>query len=128
MLDTVLDWVVILVPSALGVVCAMQALRPPKVENHKRWFVFFIAAGVLGSAAVLWQQVRSANQAEVQRKELQSQINEEANRVLFKIEDVSVSFRIKIPLDHPALLDYRERVERCAEEIVNAQDSICGGD
>src|SRR6185295_17134643 len=104
----------------------MQALRPPKAEHHKRWFIIFITAGFVGSAAVLWQQARSASQSEGERKELQYQITDAANRVLFQIKDLSVSFTIRIPLNHPALRNYRDRVERCAEEMVRAQDYKCG--
>src|SRR5262245_57474913 len=115
MLDSVLRWIVVIVPTAFGVVCAMQALRPPKSEHHKRWLFIFIVAGVVGSVAVLWQQARTARESDEQRRELQNQITDAANRVLFQIRDLSVSFRIRIPLDHPALRDYRERVEKCAE-------------
>jgi hypothetical protein len=126
MLDSVLRWIVVIVPTAFGVVCAMQALRPPKSEHHKRWLFIFIVAGVVGSAAVLWQQARTARDSDEQRKELQNQITDAANRVLFQIRDLSVSFRIRIPLDHPALRDYRERVERCAEDMLRARDYKCG--
>lgn len=125
-LDSVLRWIVVIVPTAFGVVCAILALRPPKVEHHKRWFVSFIIAGLIGSAAVIWQQTRSASQSDDQRKELQNQISEQANRVLFQIKDLSVSFRIKIPLEHPTLRAYRERVERCAEQTLSARDYKCG--
>jgi len=132
-MDPFLAWVVVILPTAFGIVCAIQALRPPRKEHHNRWFVIFIAAGVMGTSAVLWQQHRASKRADAERaaletrlNDLQQQLNEQTNRVLFQIKDVSVSFWIRVPLDHPALRDYRERVERCAAEILAAQTMRCG--
>jgi hypothetical protein len=121
-IDPVLAWMVVLLPTAFGVVCAMQALRPPRIEHHTRWFVVFIAAGVIGSAAVLWQQHRTDQQAKVERAALQKQLD----RILFQIRDVFITFQIDIPLDNPAVYGYRTRLEKCVREMIAAQQPRCG--
>lgn len=128
-LDKALGWTVVLLPTAMGVVCAMQTLKPPKYVHHRRWFVVFIASGCIISASVLWQQHRQQARTDAERKALQdeiTQLRQLVDRSLFQIRDVAVSFLIRVPLDDPALKTYHDRIEKCAEEMRHTAELRCG--
>jgi len=120
---------VAVLPTALGVISAVQAIRSESPQYRRRWSIIFAVSGVVISAAIIWQQHSSERRARAERKELQDQIaglRLDVSRSLIKIEDVSVSFRVRVPLDHPALLSFRQRVEKCAQEIIIANALKCG--
>jgi hypothetical protein len=48
------------------------------------------------------------------------------NRALLPIKDVFVSFRVNIPLDHPAFFGYRKRLEKCMERMATTKKLECG--
>jgi len=86
--------------------------------EHKMLGYFFLGVGLLGVSLTIALAYRAASsQGELQRQ---------LERVLFKINDVSVSFRIKVPLEHPALKDYRLRVEKCAQQMKETLQLQCG--
>lgn len=119
----------VVLPTAMGVISAMQAIKSESQRYRRRWSLIFITSGILISGGILWQQRTAERRASAERKQMQDQIKsirEDVIRSLFKIEDVFVSFKINVPMDHPTLQGYRERMERCAEEIVKSQSYKCG--
>jgi hypothetical protein len=86
--------------------------------EHKMLGYVFLLVGLFGVGLTVALAYRAASS----QNELQGQLN----RLLFQINDVSVSFRIKVPLDHPALSSYRARIEKCAEEIAAVGQMRCG--
>jgi len=60
--------------------------------------------------------------AEEQNLKLQRGIDE----IRFNGIDVSVTFRLDVPMDHPHLAAYRTRLERCIQKIVTTQRLACG--
>jgi hypothetical protein len=120
--DMALSLIVVVLPTGMGVVCAMQALKPPKPEHHKRWFAFFLGIGLLISATVWYQQYRAAKRADDERQALQTQLN----RLLYPIRDVQVSFDLTVSLEAPSVQNYRERLNKCVESIIATQEPQCG--
>ena len=120
--DSALSLISVVFPTALSVIPAMQALKPPDTRHRRNWSIMFIVVGLIGSSVVYWQQQRAARQAADERVQLRSQLE----RVQFPIEDVLVTFRVNIPLDDPILQGYRERLDKCVEEIIKSQQARCG--
>ena len=135
-LDLVLAVLAVLLPTAMGVTCAVQAFSPPKRKHHRRWRAVFVITGILISGTVLWQQIRAGKRAEEDRKaveegrkKLQDEIailKQDIKNAQVHIKDVSASFEIRVPLDHPALHGYRDRLEKCGQEIVATNTLKCG--
>jgi hypothetical protein len=58
MLDTILDWAAILLPTALSVLGVLVSVRAPRSGHHRAWQISLVVVGVLTSGVVYWQQAR----------------------------------------------------------------------
>jgi hypothetical protein len=67
MLNGILEWAVVFLPTILSVVGVLVSLRAPKSEHHRRWLAALVMAGVAISILTSWQQsrARSAHSKEV---------------------------------------------------------------
>jgi len=59
MLDTILDWLAILLPSALSIAGVFVSLRAPHSRYHRTLRILLVTAGVLISVLTFWGQSRS---------------------------------------------------------------------
>lgn len=76
MLDRFLDWIVVALPLAMGIMGTLVGIRlarGAKDESHKRWWWAIVALGVVCGALVFWQQERTRKAHE---QELGSQRND----------------------------------------------------
>jgi hypothetical protein len=58
MLDAILDWAAILLPTALSVLGVLVSVKAPHSGHHRAWQISLIALGVMMSGVVYWQQSR----------------------------------------------------------------------
>jgi hypothetical protein len=67
MLDTILDWAAVFLPTLLSIGGVLVSIKAPQSKHHKAWRVGLVALGVAISAITAWQQSRSrsAHAAEV---------------------------------------------------------------
>lgn len=67
MLDNLLDWVVVFLPTILSVLGVLVSVKAPHSKHHTAWRIGLFVLGVLISVATFWQQSRSrsAHAAEV---------------------------------------------------------------
>jgi hypothetical protein len=68
MLDALLDWSVVFLPTVLSIVGVVVSMKVPQTEHQGRWRIGLLAFGILVSVATFWQQSRSrhAHAAEVE--------------------------------------------------------------
>jgi hypothetical protein len=59
MLDALLDWSVVFLPTILSLVGVLVSLKAPLSKYHKAWRFSLVAVGITVSAVTFWQQSRS---------------------------------------------------------------------
>jgi len=105
---------------------------PPVDKSKKKFLLGFVFLLVVSVIVIVFQAInRKEDQAkqDMSQSELRAQnveLQANVNRLLFPIKDISVTFRIDVPLVHPDLAGYRARLERCAAQIVSTQRVQCG--
>ena len=100
---------------------------------------YYNACAFLGVALLIWTppflRLFSSSESDpslaLTAKERDENLREQnlqraIDKLRFNAIDVSVSFRLDVPLDHPPLAAYRARLERCIHLIVSTQRLACG--
>jgi hypothetical protein len=67
MLDAILDWALVFLPTVLSVVGVLVSIKAPHSKHHRTWRISLVIVGLLVSGVTLWQQARarSSHAAEV---------------------------------------------------------------
>src|ERR1039457_5596795 len=67
MLDAILDWALVFLPTVLSVVGVLVSIKAPHSKHHRTWRISLVIVGLFVSGVTLWQQARarSSHAAEV---------------------------------------------------------------
>ena len=61
MLDAILDWSIVFLPTVLSVVGVFVSIKAPHSKHHRAWRIALVLVGIVVSVATFWQQARSRN-------------------------------------------------------------------
>ena len=75
MLDSVLDWSVVALPTVLSVIGVLVSIKVPHAHHHRRWYVALVLAGLLISGMTMWQQYRARASRESEVSGLTTHLN-----------------------------------------------------
>lgn len=59
MLDSILEWAVVFLPTVLSIAGVFVSIRIPGSHHHRRWYIGLLFFGIFVSAVTFWQQSRS---------------------------------------------------------------------
>lgn len=75
MTDTILDWVVVVLPTLLGILGTLVSLKAPREAALRKWRYAFIVLGLAISALTFWQQSRSRDSHAAEVRELRKHLD-----------------------------------------------------
>ena len=128
----VLDITLAVVSCLMAIFGVYVTFWPPPEPYRKKFLLGFIFLTVV-SVGVIGVQARNRSKEQAKQDKIQSELRAQnveltvnIDRLLSPIKEMSVSFRVDVPLTHPELAGYRARLERCIERIVATQRPQCG--
>jgi hypothetical protein len=76
MLDRILDFVVVLLPTIISAVGVYVSMKAPEAKHRKHWIAGLLLFGIMLSALTYWQQDRSRQRDESARKQLEKTLQD----------------------------------------------------